>query len=144
MRLRIRAAAIVIALLAIGASTFVVPTATAAEAEPGELVVGVKVKRPARLAETFAGVEVPVKVRCKGAKLLIVDVVVTQQVGGTVVTGWGTEYVDPCASRKVVVRSEGEGFVPGRADVTAYANVYDDLNRIIGQATDTRTVRVRR
>jgi hypothetical protein len=142
MRLRIRAAAIVIALLAIGASTFFVPTATAAEAEPGGVVVGVKVKRPARLAEGGGAVDVPVKVRCKGAKLLIVDVVVTQQVGGTVVTGWGTEYVDPCASGEVVVGSEGDGFVPGRADVTAYANIYDDRN-LIGQATDTRTVWVR-
>ena len=143
MRLRFRAAVIVITLLAIGASTFFVPAATAAEAESGGVVVGVKVKKPARLAEGGGAVEVLVKVRCKGAKRLIVDVVVAQQVGGTVVTGFGLEYVDPCASEEVVVRSEGDGFVPGRADVTAYAYIYDDLN-LIGQATDTRTLRVRR
>jgi hypothetical protein len=147
MRLRTRAAVIVIALLAIGASTFFVPTATAAEAEPGGVVVGVEVKRPARAAEAGA-VDVLVKVRCKGAKLLIIDTVVSQQVGGTVVvTGYGLEYVDPCASERVVVRSfpqPGEGgFVPGPAQVTAHAYIYDDLS-LIGQASDTGTVRVRR
>jgi hypothetical protein len=142
MRLRFRAAVIVIALLAIGASTFFVPTATAAEAQSSGMVVGVKIKKPVRLTDGGT-VEVQVKVRCKGAKRLIVDVAVTQQVGGTVATAWGFEYVDPCATAKVVVRPEGAGFVPGRAEVTADAYIYDDLN-IIGHATDTRTVRVRR
>jgi hypothetical protein len=148
MRLRIRAAVIVIALLAIGASTFFAPTAPAAEAESGGVVVGVKVQRPARLAEAGVAVDVLAKVRCQGALLLIIDTVVTQRVGGTVVTGYGLEYVDPCASGKVVVRSAiqtspSPGFVPGRADVTAEVYIYDELN-LIGRASDAASIRIRR
>jgi hypothetical protein len=144
-KLRIKAAAAVVAILLGGLLALFATSGPAVAFFSGGLFLDVQVKSPATLVAKGAAVQVPLEVTCNATGTAFVQVTVTQKAGSGVAQGSGFTQVGCTGSGEqitVLVQATGaKTFKKGTAVATA--EIFGCNNVTCGSETDSEVIQIK-